>query len=171
MKISKMIFLFCVLAAAFSFSESALLAQGQVDEPEKTEKVKEGTTAPKDPPEIPGYQRPDGPVQGFHLLPTVDNTYVVTHDLSGLRCVAGVGTESSCAVTKSTNYGNGYPWTLVPCRPGDQNLSTFAVLTDKKRPVTLFDAPPALIAKAKTYSIDVRLGRVCMSAGKVGKRR
>ena len=99
--------------------------------------------------------------EGFQV-PADHNTYVVHHDLRGLRCVKGVGTPTQCAVENQAADEGGYPWTKVKCKPGDQSVHTFAWSLSNNQAVYIFEAPPALISGAKTYKINVRLGRTCM---------
>jgi hypothetical protein len=102
-----------------------------------------------------------GQGEGFQV-PSDNNTYVVTYDLHGLRCVQGVGTPTQCAVENQAADEGGYPWTKVKCKPGDQSVHTFAWSLSNNQAVGIFEAPPALISSAKIYRIDVRLGRTCM---------
>ncbi len=100
-------------------------------------------------------------VKGFQL-PAEENTYVVTYNLKGLRCVKDLGTPTQCAVTNSSADEGGYPWTKVKCRQGDPGVSTFAWSLDLNKPMGIYEAPPSLTTDAETYTVNVRLGRVCM---------
>ncbi len=101
---------------------------------------------------------------GEFQVPSDHNTYVVHYDMRGLRCVKGVGTPTQCAVENQAADEGGYPWTKVKCKPGDQSVHTFAWSLSNNQAVNIFEAPPALISGAKTYKINVRLGRTCMKA-------
>lgn len=98
-------------------------------------------------------------------VPASHNTYVVTYDLRSLACVTGVGTPTNCAVTNQAADEGGYPWTKLKCRMGDITVNRFAWSLDSNEPIDIFEAPPALVSKAKFYKINVRLGRTCMKSG------
>ena len=102
--------------------------------------------------------------QGVFQVPADHNTYIVTYDLRGLRCVKGVGTPSQCAVENQAADEGGYPWTKVKCKPGDKTVNRFAWSLDNNEAMGIFEAPPALISDAKTYKINVRLGRTCLKS-------
>ena len=102
----------------------------------------------------------------FEMLPSDENTYVVHADLRGLRCVEGVGTATSCAVPDPTTDEGGYPWTKVQCRKGDRSVGTFAWSLDEHRSVAIFEAPAALSFSPTYRTINVRLGRTCLSIDK-----
>jgi hypothetical protein len=77
-----------------------------------------------------------------------------------------VGTPTQCAVPNQAADEGGYPWTKVKCKQGDVGISNFAWSLDNNQPMGIFEAPPSLVTSAKTYSVNVRLGRVCMRSGK-----
>jgi len=104
-------------------------------------------------------------------MPANENTYIVTYDLRGLQCVQDVGTPDHCAVTNQSADEGGYPWTKVKCKSGDIGVTTFAWSLDDNRPMYIFEAPPALISNAKTYTVNVRLGRTCMKSGTTSEGR
>jgi len=112
-----------------------------------------------------GQDDQGGQVRGFQL-PADENTYVVTYNLRGLTCVQDVGTPTQCAVPNQAADEGGYPWTKVKCKQGDVGISNFAWSLDNNQPMGIFEAPPSLVTSAKTYSVNVRLGRVCMRSGK-----
>ena len=155
----------CTLAAAaFTLVSARASAQAPQDD-------RPTDTPPQD--AAPAQSMPQGGggrVQGFQILPTIDNTYVVTHDLRGLLCLADVGTQNSCAIIRPEGNST-YPWDKVQCKRSDPSVSTFAWSLDNNRAVSIFDAPPALTMGAKTYGINVRLGRVCMKPGTVGGKK
>ena len=101
----------------------------------------------------------------FQMMPAEHNTYVVTYTLRGLKCVQGVGTATQCGVTNPSADEGGYPWTKVKCRPSDASVSTFAWSLDLNQPMGIFEAPPSISTSAETYTVNVRLGRVCMKSG------
>ena len=107
---------------------------------------------------------------GGFQMPADHNTYVVTYDLRGLRCVKGVGTPSQCAVENQAADEGGYPWTKVKCKPGDKTVNKFAWSLDNNEAMGIFEAPTALLSDAKTYTINVRFGRTCLKSkpGKTG---
>ena len=123
------------------------------------------------PPAGPQMRQAGGAHQGFRVLPTVKNTYVVTSAVRGLRCVVGVGSDDSCAVTDQSADEGGPPWDRVKCRPGDESMDTYARSLDDKREIRIFEAPPALASASETRPIDVRLGRVCVKAASAKKAR
>lgn len=161
---STMRLLFCyVLIAALCAVPTVATAQDQEGQVEQGEQVEEQGE------EVEGEVQDEGGAQGevmsipsFTVLPTKKDTYVVTRDLRGLQCVTGVGDKNSCAVIRGAAVGKDYPWDTVNCRSGDSSVGTYASLLDNKRPVNIFAAPPALMTSADTYTIDVRLGRVCL---------
>ena len=105
----------------------------------------------------------------FEILPAEHNTYTVTFDLHNLECVKNVGTAGQCAVTNQSADEGGYPWTKVKCRAGDRSVTTFAWSLKENRPVSIFEAPPALSTSPNLYPMDVRLGRTCMKVSGAGK--
>ncbi|MFA4873783.1 MAG: hypothetical protein WC956_03225 [bacterium] len=157
--------------AAFCALSCAAIAQDQdqdQDQDQNQNRDQNILTPPAVPePQAPPEPAPEpyvgGPVQGFQTLPTIKNTYVVTYDLRGIPCVQGVGTPTRCAVTYQSADEGGYPWTKVKCRTGDRSVSTFAWSLDSNSAMAIFEAPPAMITGAKTYAMNVRLGRVCLN--------
>jgi hypothetical protein len=166
-RINTMRLLFCyVLIAVLCAVPTVAMAQeegGEAPQLEQEEQVGEqGEEVGVD---IQGEEETQGgsmSIPTFTVLPTKKNTYVVTRDLRGLQCVTGVGDKNSCAVIRGAAVGNDYPWDSVKCRPGDSSVGTYASLLDNNRAVNIFAAPPALMTSADTYTINVRLGRVCL---------
>lgn len=156
----------CTIVAMICIGSPCALAQDAEDQKDQKDQDA-GTAAPETPP-VQDFQGGDVE-RGFKLLPTEKNTYNVTFDLRGLLCVKDVGTPTQCGVPNQSADEGGYPWTKVKCRKGDRSVSTFAWSLDQNRPMGIFEAPPALVTGAQTYTVNVRLGRVCQKPNGGGK--
>jgi len=160
----RFIFCFVIIAALCNaFPAAIALAQDEqaepavVAEPSEQEEQVEGDVQDEEEIQSGGTSIPT-----FTLLPTQKNTYVVTRNLRGLKCVVGVGDKNSCAVIRGPSVGKDYPWDTLKCRSGDSSVGTYASYLDNKRQVYIFAAPPALMTSANTNTINVQLGRVCL---------
>jgi hypothetical protein len=170
----------CVLVAALCAAPTRAWTQdegGTTTEEEQRTPAGAGGGAPEQPapeaavPEGPTMRQAGGAQQGFQISPTVTNTYIVTTDVRGLKCVVGVGSTDACAVVSQTADEGGAPWNRLKCRAGDSSVSTFAWSIDKNKAISVFEAPPALANGSQTRAINVRLGRVCMKANAAPKAR